>query len=357
MFTTWNPTGALSVPRLRKPEHRGLPARWIRQHGAYYYCVPHGLESRWDGKRLFRLSATLPEAYKTWAARLEEPDEARTIAALLDRYAQDVVPRKAPRTQCENARHIARLRKVFGALPLVPFPPRLVYQYVERRGAKIAAHRELEVLSHAFTKAVEWGYVDRHPFKGEVRLQGEPPRTRYVEDWEIVECLSLRSRRKKGSVLAVQAYIRLKLLTGLARSDLLRLRLGEHVREDGIRVERHKTAAKRAIYEYSQVPERMEAVNAALAVRPAPSPFLFCNGRGEGYFNAETGQCHGWDSMWQRFMDRVLAETKLKERFTEHDLRAKVGSDAESLERARVLLQHADVRTTERLNRRKPERV
>lgn len=29
-------------------------------------------------------------------------------------------------------------------------------------------------------------------------------------------------------------------------------------------------------------------------------------------------------------MDRVLAETAVKERFTEHDLLAKVGSDAEA---------------------------
>jgi integrase len=92
-------------------------------------------------------------------------------------------------------------------------------------------------------------------------------------------------------------------------------------------------------------------------VRPALSPFLFCNRRGKGYFNETTGLCNGWDSMWQQFMDRVLAETKVQERFTEHDLRAKVGSDAASLEKARALLQHADARTTARVYRRKPERV
>jgi integrase len=59
----------------------------------------------------------------------------------------------------------------------------------------------------------------------------------------------------------------------------------------------------------------------------------------------------------ERFMDRVLAETKVRERFTEHDLRAKVGSDAASLEKARALLQHADASTTVRIYRRKPERV
>jgi integrase len=51
--------------------------------------------------------------------------------------------------------------------------------------------------------------------------------------------------------------------------------------------------------------------------------------------------------MWGRFMDRLLAETKVEERFTEHDLRAKCASDAGSLEHARALLAHADARTTE----------
>jgi integrase len=53
----------------------------------------------------------------------------------------------------------------------------------------------------------------------------------------------------------------------------------------------------------------------------------------------------------------LLAETKITQRFTEHDLRGKVGSDAESLERARQLLGHADSKITERVYRRKPELI
>jgi hypothetical protein len=56
-------------------------------------------------------------------------------------------------------------------------------------------------------------------------------------------------------------------------------------------------------------------------------------------------------------MDGVLVETNVKERLHEHDLRAKAGSDAESLEKARALLQHADARKTRRFYMRKPERV
>jgi integrase len=56
-------------------------------------------------------------------------------------------------------------------------------------------------------------------------------------------------------------------------------------------------------------------------------------------------------------MTRLLADIKITRRFKEHDLRAKCASDAETLERARQLLGHADARITERVYRRKPEVV
>jgi len=46
--------------------------------------------------------------------------------------------------------------------------------------------------------------------------------------------------------------------------------------------------------------------------------------------------------MWKRFMARLLKEAKIEDRFTEHDLRAKCASDAETLERAKQLLGHSD---------------
>lgn len=65
----------------------------------------------------------------------------------------------------------------------------------------------------------------------------------------------------------------------------------------------------------------------------------------------------GWYTMWQHFMDRVLAETKVKERFTEHDLRTNCASHAQTLEHARALLSHAGARTTEAIYRRRPKIV
>ncbi len=357
------------MPKKRNAENAGLPARWAKKHGAYYFRVPKGLESYWDGKGWFRLGTTLTEAYRAWAERAERTDRMYTVGQLLDRYVMEVVPTKEPATQAYNKIAIPNLRSVFGNLPLADITPQMIYKYVDKRsvktrnangrlvGGKVAAMREAEVLSHAYTKAVEWGEIARHPFKNEVRMKNPKPRDRYVQDWEIEECLNLDSKRKAGSVLAIQAYIRLKIMTGMDTKTLLTLTVSD-MTEDGIQIARSKVAkssGKQTIYLWT--PELRQAVEDAKAARPTISPYLFCNRDGKGYYDEATARYDGWDSMWGRFMDRVLTETKVRERFTAHDLRAKAASDATSEEEARKLLSHASVETTRRIYRRKAERV
>ncbi len=357
------------MPKIRRSENKGLPERWRIKHGAYFYRVPPGLEKLWDNKKEFRLGSSLVEAYREWSRRLGETDRKETLSQLFDRYLLEVTPTKAAASQTQDALQAVALRKVFGSTRINDLTPQDVYRYVDQRskksvnengktvGGPTVARQEKAFLSAACTKAVKWGYVENHPFKGEVVLEGETPRDRYVEDWEIVEFLSLGSRRKKGSVKVIHAYTKLKLLTGMAKSDLLRIEMG-HLKDDGIHNQRHKTkksTGKRTIYEWTDA--LREAVDEAKASRPVLSSFLFCTKRGRGYFDEKTGKASGWDSMWQRYMDRVLHETKVTERFTEHDLRAKCASDAKSAEHASKLLAHADIKTTNRIYRRKPERV
>lgn len=74
------------------------------------------------------------------------------------------------------------------------------------------------------------------------------------------------SRRKTGSVLAIQAYMRTKLLTGLRRGDLLRLTMSD-LKDDGIHVTPGKTentTGKRLIYEWTD--ELREAITLAKSV-------------------------------------------------------------------------------------------
>jgi hypothetical protein len=60
--------------------------------------------------------------------------------------------------------------------------------------------------------------VENHPIKGKVVSHGERPRERYVEDGELIEALKVANK-------VVRAYVGLKVLTGLRRTDILCLRI------------------------------------------------------------------------------------------------------------------------------------
>ena len=81
----------------------------------------------------------------------------------------------------------------------------------------------------------------------QVKKNSTPLRDRLVKDWEISAALG-------AAPPVVDLYIRLKLMTGLHRGDLLRLRL-PYIHEDGIYVQPHKTAkttGKRLIIEWDE---------------------------------------------------------------------------------------------------------
>ena len=336
------------MPKPRKPENRPLPARWRHKHGAYYYRVPPGSESQWDGKQEFRLGVTLAEAYRVWALRLDPPEGIRLLGDLFDRYAAEVVPAKAHKTQISNQLSLRRLRLVFSQVPVAALKPRHAYRYrdeVTRKHGAASANRDLEVLSHSLSKAVEWGLIDRNPIKGQVRKNRVVPRDRYIEDWEIQEALSVANPM-------MNAYITLKLLTGLRRGDLLQLRERDLSR-DGIEVRLSKTGSRIII---AWTDELRAAVREALAVRPGSNmDYLFCTRAGECFVKT-SGVATGFDSLWKRFMDKVIKQTKVRERFQEKDLRKKTASDMRR-EDASQLLGHTSLSTTDRHYRLRGRRV
>ena len=224
---------------------------------------------------------------------------------------------------------LVRLRKVFATVPVTAIKPRHAYRYrdeVTRLHGPASANRDLEVLSHSQSKAVEWGYLDRNPIKGQVRKNPIRRRERYVEDWEVDQALIVA-----GPML--RAYVVVKLLTGLRRGDLLRLSVTD-LREDGVHVRTSKTQ-KCLVIGWS--PELRDAITVALDARPKDTaPWVFCNRLGGCYLSAN-GTANGFDSLWQRFMQRVIQRTKVTERFQEKDLRKKTASDMELCLATRLL--------------------
>lgn len=333
----------------RNKENKGLPKRWQYKHNAYYYRVPVGQEHLWDWKTIYRLGKTLSEAHREYANKVEIKHNANTIGELLDEYSIKIIPFKAAKTRKDNYSQLKRLKLVFGEANLIDIKPMHIYRYYNERAAKVAAKREIALLSHAFTVAVEWGYLSRHPFKGQVTLKNNAPRDRYIENWEIEQCSKLTQKADRGGVLMIQAYINLKLLTGLRKTDLLKIELSD-ITNDGLYIQTSKTS-KKALYLWTD--DFRAAIKAAKTVRPVDiSKYLFCNKYGKSYLN-EDGTTSGFDSIWQRFMKRLILETDVNETFTEHDLRAKAASDLETDERAQELLGHSNVVLTKKVYRRK----
>lgn len=335
----------------KRKKDRDLPNRWTRNGGVIYYIVPPGQEHLWDGKKWFPLGKSEPEAYRRWAERVEAASNITTMSQLFDRYLMEHTPTVRPKTQAHQRRAIRNLRKVFGEFLVIEFQSSWAFKYYdERKKAGIsAANTDLKTLNHVFSKAVEWGVIRNadHPTRGLKIKQSDPVRDRYVEDWELREFLKVVPEW-------LRLYVIFKLLTGMDKSTILSIKRADLI-EEGIITARIKTKGKKRIYEWS--PELKQCVEQIKALKlPVKSLHLFCDKHGRPYVN-DDGYTSIFDGAWQRCMKKALETTELENRFTEHDLRAKVASDAESLDVAQKLLDHADVRITKRVYRRKVERV
>ena len=326
-----------------------LPARWRYKHGAFYYRVPIESRAAWDGKSEYRLGKTLHEAYRTFANRVDNDIEIRTIGQLLDRYATEVIPEKEKKTQESNELALRRLRPVFADMPVSAVKPRHAYKFIDlatRRHGATSANRFYEVLCHSLSKAVEWGLIDLNPLKGQVKKNRLRPKKRYVSDWEIDELLTVAHP-------TIAAYVRLKQLIGLRCTDMLKLKRADML-EEGLYSGTGKTKVELLI---TWTDELHEAVAFAESVRPVEdTDLIFCTRNGSSYATPNRKNS-GFKSLWQRSMAKALKETKLEKKFTEKDIRAKTASDMDSTEDAQKLLGHTNPETTRRHYRLKPEKV
>jgi integrase len=341
------------MSKKRNRENQGLPKNWRFKHNAFFYRVPPAEKERWDGKTEFLLGKTLAEAYAEYSKRITFSSDLRTIGDLLDRYAAQVVPQKAIKSQKSNVHSIKYLKKVFSKVLIKSLKPSDVFQYMDIRsqqGKKNAsANRDLEVLSHAYTCAIRWGACEIHPTKGKVQKLPTTPVKRYVTDQEVLEVLKVADS-------FMSAYIKLKLMTGLRKSDLLTIRL-QDIKDYGLHVRPSKTAhttGKEIIFEWNDQLRVLVELIVALPKRRR-TDYLFETRGGKPYINHEKAT-NSFDSRWQRFMKKALIETNLQESFREHDLRAKPASDSD-LVHAQHLLGHASPEMTKRAYRRKADVV
>ncbi len=362
----------------RNKENSPYPKNWrMRKRGergdyVISYRVPKAVRHLWDDQAEFELgrAKTLPQAekaaYREWERRIITSDSPLTMQELFDRYEAEVIPKKSPATQKSNHYSLQRLRSVIPAkLPINQFRTHHAYKYRDacaQHQSPKKANLDLEVLSHCFTKAFEWGCdIIEHPIKGKVNKVSILPRDRYVEDWEV-------NVFTKACNAMLKVYLPLKLATGKDKSMILRIRL-QDIKEDGLLFEKRQKIKGNAKAKKSLMPFKdhegnstglEEILNEIKAWRKKHlkigSVWLFCTTQGQPYIK-EDGNTSGFDSQWQRAMQKALKDTKLQVKFTEHDLCAKTASDVETLEQAANMRGHLNKTTTDKVYRRKPNIV
>lgn len=317
----------------RRKHDKHLPLR-IYHRGKTYYFVDH------TGKWL-PLGRTASDMYRAYAAMVEERPIG-TMSDLFDRYVAEVIPHKAPRTQRDNQYEMQFLRAALRSMVPAEFRPRDGYAYYNERKKKSLrrALAEMALLSHVFTKAIEWGVVEENPCR-EIRKERAKPRRRYVSEAEYAAAYKVMTPM-------VQCAMDLAVLTGLRPGDLLGL-TRVNLTDDGIEVATSKTG-KRLLIEWSEA--LRSTVKRALAQIPQVRQPVICNKQGKAY------TVDGFNTIFYRAMCKAVKDEKsgLTERFQFRDLRAKSASD-DTVEAASKRLGHADPKITERVYRRKAERA
>ncbi len=333
------------TPRRRKNKH--LPVRMYIKGRAYWYLDGLG---RWHN-----LGRNFTQAMTLYAQREAPLVQSPIVGDIIDRYLAEVAPQKAESTHKAIIYSSKYLRAGLGSLDARTITQQTVYAYKDHRltsatnkTTPVQVRKEIRHLSAMMSMAIEWGVICTNPCKG-VRLGADPKRTRYVTDAEL---LAFRDFAQP----LIKNYLDIKLLTALRKVDILGIRL-EDLQKDGIHITPSKTAkttGKKLIIEWT--PALQTTVDRILdRKRPKVQRLdlwrhLFCTRDGKSYTP------NGFNSIWQRQKKKALEKGIISENFIDSDIRAKAATDTD-LAHARMLLGHADERTTRTHYRRKPERV
>lgn len=192
------------------------------------------VEIRLKGFPPQRASFTRLTDAKKWAGNTEaairdgryfKTTEARkhTLADAIDRYSENVLPRKKDRRK--QSQQLTWWRDAIGAYTLADVTPALLGEARDKlaktRGPATTV-RYLAALSHVLTLATkEWGWVEENPMR-KVSKPTEPRgRVRFLSD---EEQQALLAACKESSYPHLHAIVVLALATGMRQSEILGLR-------------------------------------------------------------------------------------------------------------------------------------
>jgi len=316
-----------------------LPPRVTLKGKAYYYTyrdvskkkifIPLGS----DRAEMLKNYAEIDPKYRGTNARATRG----TFDELAEQYAIYEMPNKAQSTQENQKYFLKKLREVFGHMKPSNINSTHIARYLDKSTHKVAANREINLLSAIFSKGIRWGLCTVNPCLGVARNK-ESSRERYITDDEL-------KLLRDAAPTALRCMIDLAYITGMRRGDILDLRKAKpsHIKpkerisyiNGSILFVHQKKTGKRINYKIEGMLKVV--IERSLEISNLESGWLFTNTEGNPY--TETA----FNSLWRRFVKKLdISDVHF------HDLRAKAATDAKKLGHdAQKLLGHADAKMTE----------
>ena len=125
LWMIWSNFVPMGRPR---KSNKHLPSRMYQKHNAFYFV---DADNKWH-----RLGRTLAEAYRGFAEFCPGSDVIKTMNDLADKYQLEVIPSYRVQTQKNKAKHLERIRAVFGHMPLADITARGKRVRMARRAAR-----------------------------------------------------------------------------------------------------------------------------------------------------------------------------------------------------------------------------
>jgi integrase len=295
-------------------KNSGLPPRVYLKNGAYRYMVPDHQRAKL-GTSWYRLGTNKMELWTAYSKLQADLNNDGGMMALFDRYARDVIPGKAPRTQKDNLAEMKNLRAVFGKMEPEQIQLSMAYEYLDHRGktSRTQANHEMALLRHVFSYAVRWGRLQLNPLQGMHKLS-VPIRDRTPTPEEI------NAVRKHADPL-INLWLQFKQQTGLRQADLLNIKIADFM-PDGIKVKPNKNA-KNGRVNWSD--DLRKTVDEILAMQKVQGMTLFCDARGKPIHMRVI------QSRFSKAVKAAMAAGELEESFTENDVRSSFATKSDEL--------------------------
>ena len=177
----------------------------------------------------------------------QENRAAPTVADLAARFQHDYVPRKRPSTQRVYRQQIAAdILPALGRMKVATVRTADVDAFHHRLSGRAPTHanRTLAVVSKMFSLAIRWGWRKDNPCRGVERNQ-EEKRHRYLSADEL---LRLSEALAKLEDVSAANAVRLLLLTGARRGELLAARWADIDLKTGIWIKPGATTKQRTLH-------------------------------------------------------------------------------------------------------------